>query len=151
MTPPVAPKAEDQTSARGTQPAALSCPNDGSQKDALTVIAKRSDFLKAAKARRQGTSSFLLQARKRSDSENAHGVRIGYTCSKKVGNAVKRNHAKRRLREIARVVLPELGREGWDYVLIGKAKDTSARPFDLLIKDLKYALKKVHSDQPRKK
>lgn len=154
MTPPDAPKAEEMTSARGSQPAALSCAGetqDARAEQNLTVIAKRSDFLKAAKARRQGTSSFLLQARKRRDDEGVSGIRIGYTCSKKVGNAIKRNHAKRRLREIARLVLPQLGQPGWDYVLIGKAKDTSARPFDLLIKDLKYALKKVHSDTPRKR
>jgi len=59
---------------------------------------------------------------------------------------VFRNHAKRRLREAAREVIPELGREGWDYVLIGKKTDTSARPFDLLLKDLKYAMRKVHGD-----
>lgn len=146
MTPPVAPKAETSRPADGTQPAALSCA-DAAKVDALTVLAKRSDFLKAAKARRQGTASFLLQGRKRRDDEDAKGIRVGYTCSKKVGNAVKRNHAKRRLREVARIVLPEMGRDGWDYVLIGKARDTSARPFDLLVKDLRYAVKKVHGDK----
>ena len=109
-------------------------------------LRKRADFLKAARARRQGTSSFLLQGRKRGEGEPDGGIRVGYTCSKKVGNAVFRNHAKRRLREAAREVIPELGREGWDYVLIGKKTDTSARPFDLLLKDLKYAMRKVHGD-----
>ena len=55
----------------------------------------------------------------------------GYTCSKKVGNAVARNRAKRRLREAARAVLPAFsGRDGWDYVLIGRAEVTAARPYD---------------------
>lgn len=130
---------EAHAGAEGSRPAVLSCPATE-----ITTLQKRADFLKAARAKRQGTASFLLQARKRGEGEPASGIRVGYTCSKKVGNAVKRNHAKRRLREAARAVIPELGHDGWDYVLIGKAGDTSARPFALLIKDLKYALRRVH-------
>nr|WP_245781178.1 ribonuclease P protein component [Celeribacter neptunius] len=117
----------------------------------METLAKRADFLKAARARRQGTSSFLLQGRKRSEAEAVQGIRVGYTCSKKVGNAVARNHAKRRLREAARLLIPELGRDGWDYVLIGKKGDTSARAFDLLLKDLRYALRKVHGETKESK
>lgn len=148
MTPSDAPTAKAKAGAQGSQPAVLSCAPDKSARPvAIETLCKRSDFLKAARARRQGTSSFLLQARKRTDTEPSTGIRIGYTCSKKVGNAVARNHAKRRLREIARVVIPEMGLNGWDYVLIGKKGDTSARPFDVLLKDLRYAMRKVHSDQ----
>ncbi|ATG48823.1 ribonuclease P protein component [Celeribacter ethanolicus] len=143
MTPPNAPEDKALADAEGLQSAVLSCLHDASP---LVTLSKRNDFLKAARARRQGTSSFLLQGRKRDATEPATGIRVGYTCSKKVGNAVARNHAKRRLREAARLVIPELGRDGWDYVLIGKKSDTSARPFDLLLKDLRYALKKVHGD-----
>ncbi|GAB5435184.1 MAG: ribonuclease P protein component [Falsiruegeria mediterranea] len=109
----------------------------------MQVLAKRADFLKAARACKQGTSSMLLQARKRPEGE-AEGIRIGFTCSKKVGNAVARNRAKRRLREAARAVLLAQGKPGWDYVLIGKKADTIARPFPLLISDLEYALRKLH-------
>ncbi|WP_460272544.1 ribonuclease P protein component [Celeribacter sp. ULVN23_4] len=148
MTPPDAPQAMAKAGAHGSQPAVLSCPDDASSEAAsMDTLRKRSDFLKAARARRQGTGSFLLQGRKRGDGEPASGIRVGYTCSKKVGNAVARNHAKRRLREAARLLIPELGQDGWDYVLIGKKSDTSARPFDLLLKDLRYALRKIHGDK----
>ncbi|RPE63318.1 ribonuclease P protein component [Pacificibacter maritimus] len=142
MTPSNAPKVMAHATSNGTQSAVLSCSTPE-----ITTLQKRADFLLAARARRQGTSSFLLQGRKRKDTEPATGIRVGYTCSKKVGNAVKRNHAKRRLREAARAVIPELGCDGWDYVLIGKAGDTSARVFEALLKDLRYALRKVHEDK----
>ena len=111
----------------------------------LAVLQNRSDFLKAARAKRQGTPAFLLQARQRLAEEPAAGIRIGFTCSKKVGNAVARNRAKRRLREIARAVLPEAGRTGWDYVLIGRPEVTDARPLEQMKSDLRWALGKVHA------
>ena len=109
----------------------------------LTVLNKRADFLKAARAQRVPCGAFLLQARKRSAGE-AEGVRIGFTCSKKVGNAVMRNKAKRRLREIARLELPQAARPGWDYVLIGRAERTAWDDFAEMRAALRKGLRRVH-------
>lgn len=112
----------------------------------LDVLAKRADFLRAAQARRQGTAGFLLQARPRnSDEADSALIRIGYTCSKKLGNAVARNRAKRRLREIARAVLPKSGRQGWDYVLVGRPQATATRDFAQMLADLDRALAQIHA------
>ena len=114
----------------------------------LEVLAKRSDFLKAAQARRQSTQGFLVQARKRgADEADAGLIRVGFTCSKKVGNAVARNRAKRRLREIARAILPGMGRPGWDYVLIGRVDVTATRDFALMQGDLRRALATLHKGE----
>jgi len=126
----------------GTEPSATQAPPAVSV--CLQTLTKRADFLRAARARRQATAGFILQARERRDDEAASGIRAGFTCSRKVGNAVARNRAKRRLRAIARAVLPEQGKPGWDYVLIGRATETAARPFADLEGDLRYALRKIH-------
>jgi ribonuclease P protein component len=106
------------------------------------VMRFRRDFLAAARARRQGTASMMVQARRRDDGDDA--LRVGFTCSKKVGNAVRRNRAKRRLRAAARDVLPACGLPGWDYVLIGRPGATEERPFPQLKADLEQALRRLH-------
>ncbi len=117
-------------------PAVLSC---------LTTITKRADFIKASRAKRIAVKGFILQARKRGDGEpDPEQIRVGFTCSKKVGNAVARNRAKRRLRAIAREVLPKRGVAGYDYVLIGRNNITAQRNFRDMLGDLRYGLKIIH-------
>lgn len=120
--------------------AVLLCQSNG--KPAIETLTKRPDFLRAASARRQGTGGFLLQARDRDDGQVL--IRVGFTASKKIGNAVTRNRAKRRMRAVARAVLPDLGQAGWDYVLVAKPNVTPDRPFNLLIEDLARAMRQIH-------
>lgn len=120
----------------------------------MDVLKKRAEFLRAASAGRTTAPAFLVQARQRPAHENAlvgDGMRIGFTCSKKVGNAVARNRAKRRLREIARAILPAHGREGWDYVLVGRPELTATRDFRLMQEDFATALARLHKmrDKPK--
>ncbi|MCL4676632.1 MAG: ribonuclease P protein component [Pararhodobacter sp.] len=135
MTPPDAPTPSPTADGR-VDPAVSSC---------LIVLRKRAEFLAAAKARRAPVAGFLLQARERRDDETAVGVRVGFTCSKKVGNAVTRNRAKRRLRALAREVLLPRARPGWDYVLVGKPEATVTRDYDDLRHDMLKALDRVHA------
>ena len=113
---------------------------------ALVTLAARADFLRAASARRYGTAGFLVQARERRDGTEA--LRVGFTCSRKLGNAVARNRAKRRLRAVARAVLSDAGRPGWDYVLVGRPAATVTRGFADLLADLRTALGRVHGQGP---
>jgi ribonuclease P protein component len=104
-------------------------------------IKRRQDFVAAAKALSQAQPSLVMQLRSRSDGE---APRIGFTCTKKLGNAVIRNRIKRRLREAARLALPARALSGMDYVVIGRSAAEN-RPFELLQSDLISALQRLHA------
>ncbi len=133
-----------------SHPAPPSADDSGEANGAVLLrvgtLKKRKEFLAAARAHKQVAPSLILQARKRGPEEPsvAH-IRIGYTCSKKVGNAVERNRAKRRLRAAAHEVLKSGGTSGWDYVLIGRKDITASRPFPELCADLAKALARIHA------
>jgi ribonuclease P protein component len=100
----------------------------------------RSDFLKTAKAAYQARTGLIVQARLRLDDEAPHGhIRIGFTATKKIGGAVERNRAKRRLREVARHMVPLYGIDGYDYVFVARAA-TLTREWQGLLDDAKSAL-----------
>ena len=103
-------------------------------------LTRRAEFLRvAAKGRKAPTPGLVLQALARDDTAP---VRLGFTVTKKVGNAVVRNRTRRRLREAARLLLAEAPATGADLVLVGR-DTTRARRFDLLIDDLRRSLAKL--------
>ena len=108
----------------------------------------RSDFLAIAKGKYFRSNALILQARERVTGSPI-GIRVGFTCSKKVGNAVARNSAKRRLREAARICLSQLGRPGWDYVLIGRSQKTQTVNFDELLRNLCESIQKIHESSSK--
>ena len=110
----------------------------------LPTLKKRRDFLRAARnGAKSVTPGLILQVRPSAEAESdARGVRVGFTVSRKVGNAVARNRARRRLRAAAERVLGERARPGRDYVVIGR-RATVARPFAALVTDLETALRRT--------
>ncbi|UMM64612.1 Ribonuclease P protein component [Aristophania vespae] len=81
---------------------------------------------------------------------NEGELRVGFTVTKKIGNAVIRNRARRRLKEAARHVMQESVLVPGDMVLIGRSQ-TLARPFEQLKGDVRRTLKKMHEGNGEKK
>lgn len=108
----------------------------------LRRLRKRAQFLNAAKGRRAGRSAFSLQA----TTVAAADAGLGFTVTKKVGNAPERNRIKRRLRAAARACSPQF-RPQHDYVLVGR-REALGEPFAKVVADLSSAIAKVHA-QPR--
>jgi ribonuclease P protein component len=109
-------------------------------------LKKRADFLRAARGIRRVEGAVTLETCPTPDlgPEALPGrLRVGFTASKKIGNAVMRNRAKRRLRAAASQLLPLLGRAGHDYVLVARGT-TVARPFPALLSDITTAMKAAH-------
>ena len=110
----------------------------------MDYLKKRADFLRAARGIRRVEGAITLETCPTPEPEALQGrLRVGFTASKKIGNAVARNRAKRRLRAAASQLLPLLGRAGHDYVLVARGT-TVARPFPALLSDITTALKAAH-------
>ena len=115
----------------------------------LIRLKRRTEFLRvAAKGRKAPMPGLVLQALVREDDDPA---RLGFTVTRKVGNAVVRNRARRRLKEAARVVLRDYAARGAslrgvDLVLVGR-EGTRKREFRALIDDFGRAIRKTGAHQ----
>jgi ribonuclease P protein component len=109
-------------------------------------LKRRSDFLKVAGAARKWVAPGLILQVRAHDGEAPTPAqppfRVGFTVSRKVGGAVVRNRARRRLHAVVAAIMPDHAAAGRDYVLIGRAA-TVRRPFDALAGDLETALKRL--------
>lgn len=103
-------------------------------------LKRRADFLSAGKGARTQAPAFTIQARDRRDP---HSPRVGFTITKKTGNAVERNRIRRRLRAAARSVIPRAGQAGFDYVIVARRSALSS-PFAAMLNDLEGALRRLH-------
>jgi ribonuclease P protein component len=113
----------------------------------LEHLKKRSQFLRVAEERKKIVfDGFVIQGFYRADHSDT--TRIGFTVTRRVGDAVTRNRTKRRLRAAARIAFNQFTMTGSDYVIIGR-KSTASASFQKLQSDLKQAVTKFVSQQSK--
>ena len=105
----------------------------------------RPQFIYVRGGRSERRKSLVVQARPRRGEAPGSHAGAGFTATKKIGNAVVRNRAKRRLREAARQLLPRLARPGWDYVFIAR-QETADIGWPRLLDDMESALLSLAAD-----
>lgn len=108
-------------------------------------LTSRPQFLAAAKGVSEARGAVVVQRLDRKDDDPV--VRLGFTATRKIGGAVVRNRAKRRLREAARALAPHFSLPGSDYVFIARM-GTADRPWDRLLDDVKSALTRLATPRP---
>jgi ribonuclease P protein component len=111
-------------------------------------LPRRTDFLRLTASRRKvATPAFLLQAAPAPAGKALPPLRVGFTASRKIGNAVERNRARRRLRALAAAILPHGARPDWDYVLVAR-REALRRDFATMGEELRAALRRLQPGGP---
>ncbi len=110
----------------------------------LRRLQKRAEFLRAAKGDTVRRKLVVVQTCNRQDGLSTIGE--GFTSTRKIGGAVVRNRARRRMRVASRELLPKHGRPGHDYVFIARA-ETALAPWESLLDDVETALIRLHSNK----
>jgi ribonuclease P protein component len=119
------------------------------QNSPVERIVKRSEYLRVARARKYiATKGLILQFEVKDLNNSGNKSRVGFTVSKKVGNAVVRNRARRRLKSVVNDVLSSSIEPPLDLVLIGRAS-TLKRSYDELLGDFRFALKSARTRQEK--
>ena len=114
----------------------------------MARLTRRAQFLACARAPSAARGAVVVQALARTDADvDPALIRVGFTATKKIGGAVVRNRAKRRLREAARALLPGHGRPGVDYVFIAR-NGTPTREWLRLLDDVRSALQSLADARP---
>lgn len=113
-------------------------------------LLKRGDFLRVQAGRSYAAPSFVLKSSRRAGVAEIgpDAARFGFTVTKRLGSAVVRNRARRRLKEAVRLVAPDHASAGFDYVLIGRPGALD-RPFGDILEDLRTALQRIHHQRER--
>ena len=109
----------------------------------ILTFKKRKDFLRVASGFHIATHNMVLQAAHSLSVDSS--IWVGYTATKKVGNAVCRNKSKRRLRAIVREILQDYALSGVDYIFIAR-NSTACCSFEELKQDTIYAIKKINKN-----
>lgn len=121
------------------------CPRRAPRAGRPARLPKRADFLRLTASRRKvAMPAFLLQAAP--SGLDLPAPRVGFTASRKVGNAVERNRARRRLRALAADILTPVARSDWDYVLVAR-REALQRDFAVMKEELRTAVKRLQANR----
>lgn len=110
----------------------------------LARLKRRADFVALAEEKRRfALKDMVIQYKKCSEHQTENTARVGFTVTKKQGNAVIRNRIRRRLKAATTMVLPELAKPSYDYVFIARSNYAQC-PFDKIVEDIRFAFSHIH-------